>query len=183
MRERGDLEAGPVIVIFGAKVTPDGIPSRAVVRRVDAALQLARVHPLALFLVTGGSHLGAPAEAVVMKTLLEQADVPERNIIMESASTDTLTSVVRCAEIIRALPASPQVIVCTDRYHIVRCRWLFSLLGIPTGSATVRNAKESNSIVRLIFWYLREIPATIWDTLLLLGKVGSSVPRSAPSGR
>jgi vancomycin permeability regulator SanA len=105
-----------------------------------------------------------------MKRLLQQADVPEKDIIVESASTDTLTSVLRCAEIMRALPASPQVMICTDRYHILRCRWLFSLLGIPTRSAIIRSARESNSFVRLMFWYLREIPATIWDTVLLLAR-------------
>lgn len=146
------------------------MPSRAVVRRVDAALQLAREHRSVLFLVTGGLRLGAPAEALVMKRLLQQADVPEKDIIVESASTDTLTSVLRCAEIMRALPASPQVMICTDRYHILRCRWLFSLLGIPTRSAIIRSARESNSFVRLMFWYLREIPATIWDTVLLLAR-------------
>jgi len=105
-----------------------------------------------------------------MKRLLEQAHVPEEDIILDSASTDTLSSVVRCAEIIRALPATPHVIICTDRYHVVRCRWLFRLLGIPTEAAAIRSARESNSLVRLIFWYLREVPATFWDTLLLGAK-------------
>jgi vancomycin permeability regulator SanA len=104
-----------------------------------------------------------------MKKLLEQAHVPEKDIIMDSASTDTLSSVVKCAEIIRALPATPNVIICTDRYHVVRCWWLFRLLGISAEAAAIRSARESNSFVRLIFWYLREVPATFWDTLLLLG--------------
>jgi vancomycin permeability regulator SanA len=166
------LEADGIVVIFGAKVRPDGTPSGAVSRRVAAALKIASGSSPLLFLVTGASRLGGPSEAGVMQRMLTLAGIPPNRIVVDEASADTLASVVRCAALIRERCPRGRVVVCSDRYHIPRCRWLFFLLGIHTSAAAIESGREANGTLRWAYWFLREIPAIPWDTLLLLMRRG-----------
>jgi len=167
-------------VIFGAKVYPDGTPSGAVLRRVAAALNAASssLHPL--FLVTGAGRAGGPSEAVVMERLLELRGIPADRVLVDEGSSDTLASVIHCAALIRARGSWNRVIVCSDRYHIPRCRWLFRLLGIRTVAAPVESGRAANGLLRWAYWFIREVPAVPWDTLLLMLRRGRRLSGTMP---
>src|SRR6202000_3163567 len=122
----------PVIVIMGAAVWQGGRASKAMCRRVQGALASARGYPDALFLPSGGVGLHPPSEAQVMAELLGQAGVAQGNILIEDASTDTLSSVRNCARLLRSLPGFGDLIICSDAYHVPRCRWLFHLYGFSS---------------------------------------------------
>jgi vancomycin permeability regulator SanA len=157
-----------ILVIMGAAVMPDGKPSGAMRRRVKGALALGRKSPDPFYIVTGGTGRYGSPEADVMKAELQAGGIVEDRIATEAASTDTLSSILNCASIIREHGHVDSVSVCSDRYHIPRCRWLFWLLGIPTRPGNMPSGLNVNGILRWSLYYVREIIATPADTLLLL---------------
>ena len=138
-------------------------------RRVEGALELGRKSPEPFYVVTGGRGRYGPPEADVMKVELQTGGVPGGRIAAETASNDSLSSVENCARIIKEFANVNSVFVCSDRYHIPRCRWLFWLLGISTRPCNMPSGLKPNGILRWSMYYLREIIATPVDTLLLLG--------------
>ncbi len=160
--------APTVFVIMGAAVWEGGHASNAMRRRVEGALLSARGMSNPLFMPTGGIGKHPPSEAEVMSRLLRESGVAERNIALEDASHDTLQSVRNCVRILRSLPSFSQVVVCSDVYHIPRCRWLFKLYGIPTLPGSVRSGRPENKAWRWWYFSLRELPALVWDSLVVL---------------
>jgi uncharacterized SAM-binding protein YcdF (DUF218 family) len=153
---------------MGAAVMPDGKPSGAMRRRVEGALALGRKSRDPFYIPSGGiGRYGSP-EADVMKAELQAGGVPEDRIATEAASNDTLSSIVNCARIIKEYGNVDSVSVCSDLYHIPRCRGLFWLLGIPTRPGYMPSGLKVNGILRWSFYYVREIIATPVDALLLL---------------
>jgi vancomycin permeability regulator SanA len=160
--------APAVFVIFGAAVWEDGRASNAMRRRVEGALISAQGLPDALFLVSGGVGKQPPSEAAVMSKLLQDAGVLAGNILLDEASTDTLDSIRNCAEIVKSLPTIRDVVVCSDVYHIPRCRWLFKLFSIPTRSGKVASGRFQNTASRWLYYHLPECAALPWDTFSAL---------------
>jgi len=160
--------APSVFVIMGAAVWRGGQPSNAMRRRVEGALISARGAANPLFLPSGGIGKHPPSEAEAMSRLLQEFGVPKENIVLDEASNDTLQSVHNCSRILRSLPNFSQVVVCSDVYHIPRCRWLFKLYGIPSLPGAVRSGRAQNKPWRWWYYYVREFPALVWDVLLVL---------------
>ncbi len=161
-----------VRIIFGAAVRPDGSPSGVLRRRVEAALASARDDLDGLFLVTGAVGRFGPSEAVVMATLLEEAGVSPERILLEEAGTDTLSSALRCCEILEARRNGVgRILVCTSAFHAPRCRRLLRLLGVRASVATASRDRRGSRPLRHLYFVLREAPASVWDvTLVLLGR-------------
>ena len=155
------------LVIMGAAVWPGGEPSGAMRRRVQAALAASRAYQDPSFLVTGGLGRFPPSEAEVMQTLLLAAGVPPDRVILDPESRDTLASVVHCAAILRTRPFGC-IVLCTDSYHIPRCRWLFSLAHVRADVAPISSGRAATGTLRWLYYYLRELVALPWDTLLIL---------------
>ena len=153
---------------MGAAVWSGGRASLAMRRRVDGALTSARDIDSALFLPSGGVGDHPPSEARVMADLLLQAGVAEASILLDEVSTDTLSSVRNCTRMLRALPAFGDVVICSDVYHIPRCRWLFYLYGIRSRAGQVESGGPANTTLRWMYYHLREVFALPWDTLLVL---------------
>lgn len=99
-----------------------------------------------------------------MALLLNHAGVPPERILLDEKSTDTLESVRNCARILRSLPAMGEVFICTDLYHIPRCRWLFRMYGISTRAGKIASGLPQNKAWRWLYYYLREFAALPWDT-------------------
>jgi len=71
-----------------------------------------------------------------MATLLEEAGVSPERILLEEAGTDTLSSALRCCEILGARRNGVgRIPVCTSAFHAARCRRLISLLGVRASVA------------------------------------------------
>ena len=152
---------------MGAAVAKDGTPSAAVLRRTRMALRVGAQLEHPLYLPTGGAVHGGPPEAHVIRGLLRDAGVRPSRIIVEKRAEDTLQSVMYCAQIIRGLDAAA-VIVCTDRYHVARCRSLFRLAGIPTVAAPFLRAPAPAGMQRWLVSCVREAVALPFDVMLLL---------------
>ncbi len=155
-------------VIMGAAVQPNGVPSGAMQRRIRGALELAKSTHHPFFIVSGGVGKHEPSEATVMRNLLLKANIAGKQIIIEDNSTNTFLSIWNCTKIIKKAKTSSTVIVCSDRYHIARCRWLFHLFGIKTAHGVMPSGLKENGYLKWLYYYLREILAFPKDTFLAL---------------
>jgi len=124
-----------VIVILGCAVRASGVPSQAMQRRVNQALETARQLERVAFVPIGGVGRHPPAEALVMQGLLRAGGVPSSRIEPVPLGTNTIRSLRACWPVLcaaRALPEPAQIHVCTDAYHMLRCRSILWLWGLET---------------------------------------------------
>ena len=120
------------IVIFGAAVRPDGQPSSALRRRVEAAARYGATLDAPLFMPTGGVGRHGPSEAGVMAGLLRALGVDDARIVLEETGTNTLSSVRACARLLRARGHRGRVYAASSSYHLLRCLLLLRLAGFDT---------------------------------------------------
>jgi uncharacterized SAM-binding protein YcdF (DUF218 family) len=107
-----------------------------------------------------------------MAQLLQEAGVPVDQMILDTESKDTFDSIRNCTRILKSISSTDNVFVCTDTYHVSRCRWLFRLYGISTQVGKVDSGRTQNGKLRWAYYYFRECAATAWDTLLALLHLG-----------
>lgn len=165
---RDEFGAAPVIVIFGAAVRPDGVPSQTLTRRVEAAAAFGARLPDPWYIPTGAVGRYGPSEASVMAQLLREAGVKPGRIVLEETGTDTLSSVraVRRLRLSRSLRG--RLYAATSFYHLPRCIMLLRLAGIPARPATPPHFPASRAVLLRWYWRLREIPASLYDAGLIL---------------
>lgn len=154
------------IIIFGAAVRPDGSASPALRRRVEAAAAFGAGLPAPLYVPTGGQGRFGPPESTVMATLLRERGVPPGRILEESTGTDTFSSVLACAALLRERGHTGPVFAATSGFHLPRCRLLLRLAGLPARSVPPPEADPS--LPRRWYWRLREAPALPYDAALML---------------
>jgi vancomycin permeability regulator SanA len=154
------------LLVMGAAVWPGGRPSPALARRIAAALEVGRDDPATRFLVSGAVGRHPPSEAGVMRDLLVAAGVAPARIVVEETGTDTLSSLVACARIVRAAGAD-SVTVCSDAFHLPRCRAVLRALGLASRPAPVRSVRRIRPTRRLVM-LAHEALATPWDVALAL---------------
>ena len=164
----GDPDGRDLFIVMGAKVQADGRPSGALRRRSLWAADLAVGARAPLYLLTGGVLRGRPAEALVAREILRGRGISDDALIVETESKTTLESVVRTTPIILSLPRLRRVIVCSDGYHVPRCRLLFALAGVRTHPASVPGGRRSMSALRWAYACTREAAAIPVDAALLL---------------
>jgi vancomycin permeability regulator SanA len=157
-----------VVIIMGAAVWPGGVPSNAMRRRVQGAFETSRGLENVLFLPTGGVGNAPPAEAQVMRELLIEMGVASSSILVEEVADDTLSSVRLCAGMLKTIDNIGEIYVCSDTYHMPRCRWLFRLCGVRTLAGRVESGRSYTGTIKWAGFYVREIAAVIWDTFLVL---------------
>jgi uncharacterized SAM-binding protein YcdF (DUF218 family) len=115
--------SGTAIVVFGAAVSPTGVPLLPLIRRLRVAAQEAARAPDAMVIVSGGRVHGRPAEAPAMRDWLVAAGVAEGRIVLEPQAGSTLENARRCADIV-ASGRIRTVMLVTERYHLRRARLL-----------------------------------------------------------
>lgn len=158
-----------VLLILGCTVLPDGSPSRALSRRVCSAASLGQSLPGVLYVPLGGARGERPAEAVVIERLLREAGVPAVAIRAVPAGGTTISSLRAALPLLRELAEqAPQARwhVCTDHYHVLRCRMILRLWGMRSqGAAAPRPALRRRHLAAL---YLRDGMALLKDAPLAL---------------
>ncbi len=154
------------LVIMGAAVRPDGTPSQTLLHRVMTALTASEGLANPRFLASGGRHGAAPSEGGVMRKLLLQQGVAEERIVIEEESTNTLSSVRNCASILKHAGDASTVTVCTDGYHLPRCRLLFWAFGVTTMGQPMPSARRYLSFGRWFYYCCREVVATPLDGVI-----------------
>ena len=152
------------ILIFGATVLPNGAPSTALRRRVEAALAAARGHPDARFVPTGAAGRHGPSEAAAMARLLNESGVASDRILIEDSGTDTLSSVRAIHRLWRERLIPRHVMVATSAYHLPRCLILLCLFGMA--ARPCRPPREPGACQ--CYWWFRECAAVPYDAAIAL---------------
>ena len=155
------------MIVFGAAVRPDGSPSGTLRRRIRAAAMAGNARPLR-YLVTGGLVRHPPAEATVMRRLLLELGVADDRILIEDRARNTRQSASLCASILRRRGDVGDVLLCSSRYHLPRCRLLLRLNGIDCRSGAASDDAGAVGRGRYAYSWLRELAAMPMDAILVV---------------
>ena len=155
------------LIVFGAAIRPDGLPSGTLRRRIQTAFRSAENLGQVRFLVTGGLVRHPPAEAVVMRRLLLELGASEDQILIEDQARNTRESALFCAAILRLQGDVGNVLVCSSRYHVPRCRMLLRLSGVRSRMGVGSEDAAAVGKGRFTYSVLREAAAMPLDALLL----------------
>lgn len=103
-------------------------------RRVALALAVARDLRRVTFVPIGGVGRHGPAEAFVMAELLEDCGVDRGAIHPVAEGATTIHSLAACwPYLVRSIRDGAAVVhVCTDAYHVRRCRLILRIWGIES---------------------------------------------------
>jgi uncharacterized SAM-binding protein YcdF (DUF218 family) len=155
------------LIVFGAAIRPDGSPSGTLRRRIQTAFQSAENRRQVRFLVTGGLVRNPPAEAVVMRRLLLELGASEDQLLVEDRARITRESALFCAAILRRRGDVGDVLVCSSRYHLPRCRVLLRLSGVRSRMGVGSEDASAVGSGRFAYSVLREAAAMPLDAILL----------------
>ncbi len=158
------------IIVFGAAVGPDGKPSAVLRHRLAAAVRWAEGRSRVKFLVTGGLGDHPPAEAEAMRSYLLARGIQDRLIMTEPKGLDTLSSALRCIEILRQRSDAESIVLCSSSFHLLRCWLIFRVLGFAARTAEIKSDRGVLGSSRWLRACVREGPAIVWDVALALGR-------------
>ena len=124
--------ASQAMIVLGAQVNPDGVPSRQLLFRLDAALGAYQKTPMTI-VVCGAKGENEPAtEASVMRDWLVNKGVNPAHVLLDEGSFNTREN-IRGAQSL--LPAGTrEVLIITSGYHLPRAMAIARDLGMdPSG--------------------------------------------------
>lgn len=108
------------LIVLGAMVRPDGLPTRALRYRLEAALSYLAEHPTTIAIVSGGQGADEPvSEAAAMACWLADRGVGSERIIQESASTTTAENLSLSTQLVPGL-RKRRVGIVTNDFHLYR---------------------------------------------------------------
>ncbi len=115
-----------VILVLGARVTPQKEPSAMLADRLDAAIEAYNKGYADKILVSGDHDSIYYNEVGVMKAYLVENGIPEKKVVMDHAGFSTYESMVRAKEIFGV----ESLIVSTQGYHLKRAVYTARALGM-----------------------------------------------------
>jgi uncharacterized SAM-binding protein YcdF (DUF218 family) len=146
------------IVIFGCGVLKGGRPSPTLRARVEAAFRCGGT--AADYMPTGAVGRNPPSEARVMARLLMAMGVPAAQITLEETATDTLSSAVACALLLKGRPG--RVRIASSGYHLPRCLMLMVMAGVRCTPCPAPARPRM-----AWYWRMREAAALPYDAVLM----------------
>jgi uncharacterized SAM-binding protein YcdF (DUF218 family) len=158
------------LVVFGAAVTARGRPSPALAQRIAGACAWGKRDPRAMVIATGGVGRNGVGEAGVIAERLVACGIARERILVEPCGRDTLESVRLCHRIMAARGDVARVVCCTSRFHQRRCALLLRLLGYRTIAPPMPGRGAGVGRLLHLRWVAKELLATPYDALLLLGR-------------
>jgi len=121
-----ELPNSGVVLVLGARVTPQKKPSDMLADRLDRALEVYNSGYAQKILVSGDHGSLYYNEVGVMKAYLVERGVPEGDIFMDHAGFSTYESMVRAKEIFGV----KELIISTQGYHLKRAVYIARVLGM-----------------------------------------------------
>ncbi|RKG84376.1 YdcF family protein [Corallococcus terminator] len=163
-------QAGPAdaLVVLGARVLPGGVPSGALVARVEQAAALYHRGVAPWLLLSGGVGVHPPSEARVMLGLLVRAGVPAEACVLEEQSHSTDDNARFSGRVLRERGAR-RVVVVSDPYHLLRARQCFRREGWEVATSPAPIAGRMRAWDRC-YWTVREAFALLLRPGLLLAR-------------
>jgi len=160
--ERDNKRTADVIIVLGSGLRRDGRPGPALIRRSLHGAELWHEGIAHYVICTGGLTARLPrSEAEACVELLQEQGVPAEAILIEDRSMSTEENAINAHEIMQAQGLNTAVIV-SDRYHMLRASWLFSLQGIEVYTSPTSDYPTMGT---LIYAMTREVMAFQWQAL------------------
>ena len=151
----GDTDSRPAAVVFGAGLRRDGSPTAILRDRVETAVRLYKDGKVQKILMSGDNRFLEYNEPGSMKEYAISLGVPEQDIVLDYAGRRTYDSCYRA----KAIFGLQSALLVTQEFHLPRAIYTCTNLGMDVKGipATGRSYRQSS----ILFWNLREIPATI----------------------
>ncbi len=144
-------------LVLGARVYPDGTPSRFLRERIEVGVGLYEAGEVDTILMSGdGDDSSGFGEPTVMREVAESMGVPADAIIEDPRGLDTFSSCQRAHDVY----GMDSVIVSTQEFHMPRSVWSCQHSGLntqgrypgprPTRSTVVGNLRELAATAKTI---------------------------------
>lgn len=172
---RSSPRTAPAIVVLGARVLEDGVPSGRLRARVERAAELYRAGAAPLLVLSGGVGEHPPSEAQVMLKLAVELGVPAGCCVLEEQSRSTYENAKFTARLLRERGIGKAILV-SDPFHLYRARQHFFLEGIDVTPEPALPGGRLLPAADRLYWIAREIVALLRRPRLLF----ASRPRQAP---
>ncbi|MDN4483007.1 SanA/YdcF family protein [Demequina lignilytica] len=153
----GELRPADAALVLGARVWPDGRPSRFLRERVAVGVELYRRGLVGTLLMSGAgpNREGLDEPGAMRRTAIEMG-VPARDIVMDPAGVNTWASARGAAA--RDLRS---VIACSQEFHLPRAVWLCRRAGLEAQGASPAVLARTHTVIG----YGREMAAA-WKAVL-----------------
>jgi uncharacterized SAM-binding protein YcdF (DUF218 family) len=164
------------LVVLGARVMPGGVPSGALLARVEKAVELYQRGLAPRLVFSGGIGVNPPSEAHVMREEAVRLGVPSEACVLEEQSHSTEQNARYSAELLRTLGVR-RVVVVSDPYHLLRARQYFRLQGFEVSTSPALLTERNLNTVDRFYWTVREAIALLLHPRVLLAR-----PPPTPEG-
>lgn len=158
-------------MIFGAAVDRDGVPSTALLRRINSGREAGRQFPSSYILCSGGVIATGPSEASVMANRLVADGVAAERLILDESSQTTRDNVAVALKHLE-LGSGSYIIACSDRFHLPRVHMLLWLHGVRSRSGPVAAGLPAGPLWSQAMMALREVLAIpVYLAIFVVGRV------------
>ena len=167
--QREQAAPADALVVLGARVMPGGVPSGALLARVEKAVELYQRGLAPRLVFSGGIGVHPPSEAQVMREEAVRLGVPSEACVLEEQSHSTEQNARYSAELLRALGVR-RVVVVSDPYHLLRARQYFRLQGFEVTTSPALLTERNLNAVDRFYWTVREAIALLVHPRVLLAR-------------
>jgi SanA protein len=150
-----DVPSKPVAIVFGAGLWRDGSPTPVLRDRVTTAAQLYFDGKVEKLLMSGDNSYVEYNEPGAMHGYALELGVPDKAITLDYAGRRTYDTCYRA----RAIFGIQEAILVTQSFHLSRALYTCKILGLD--AVGVPADKRIYRRRSLIYWNLREIPASL----------------------
>jgi SanA protein len=158
----------PVAIVFGAGLWRDGTPTTILRDRISTAAELFFSGKVQKILMSGDNSYLDYNEPGAMRDYALSLGLPETAIVLDYAGRRTYDTCYRA----RAIFGVQNAILVTQNFHMPRALYTCNNLGLK--AVGVPSDLRVYRLVSLLYWNLRELPATL--TALLDVHVFRPVP-------
>ncbi len=150
----------PVAIVFGAGLRRDGSASPVLRDRIATAAELYFSGKVQKILMSGDNRVVDYNEPGAMREYALSLGVPDEDIVLDFAGRRTYDTCYRA----RAVFGVANAILVTQGYHLPRA--LYTCNQLEVAAIGVPADRRSYSRRAVVYWNLRELPATLiafWD--------------------
>jgi uncharacterized SAM-binding protein YcdF (DUF218 family) len=158
------LAGADAIVVLGCRVGPDGVPSAALIWRIDCAVRLFQEGAARLLVLSGGG-VGPVPEAEIMRERALGWGVPEAALLIEPASRNTFENARETARLL-GLRGLRSVLLVSHRIHLPRAILLFRYAGLKVVGWAAASPPSRTWEICAAIHELAALPATLMRSVL-----------------
>jgi SanA protein len=150
-----DTPSSPAAIVFGAGLRRDGTPTLILQDRIETAVQLYRSGQVKKILMSGDNRFIEYNEPGSMREYALGLGVPAEDIVLDYAGRSTYDTCYRA----KAIFQLENAILITQSFHLPRALYTCQILGLKVTGVAANNKTFHRSSI--LYWNLREIPATL----------------------